>query len=61
MKRYYCPQYCDSRRGWTNIKSLASLSFHVANQGAKTFAEQHRVVTRTIKKPKGWIPDTQEY
>jgi hypothetical protein len=57
MKRYYCPQVHDNVKGWIDLPSLASLSKKDADAFAKAFAEDHKRVTRTIRKPHGWTPD----
>jgi hypothetical protein len=56
MSRYYCPQWCHDKKGWIDIDSLASKKEKEANDAAKEFAEIHKVVTRTIRKPHGWNP-----
>lgn len=63
--RFYCVQWCHVRRGWIDLPSLASKSEKEANDAAEQFAKTNGVVTRTIRKPKGWVPgaklsDTQE-
>ena len=57
--RYYCPQYSDSRRGWVDVEALASASLKEANDWAKAVAERQMVVTRVIRKPKGWVPNPE--
>ena len=60
MVRYYCPQWCHSKRGWTDLPMLASTSEKPANDTATEFAEKNHVVTRVIRKPKGWEPKPEE-
>ena len=58
--RYYSVQFCDSRKGWQDLDKLASTSQKVANNRAKAVAEHHHLQTRTIRKPKGWVPDSDK-
>lgn len=43
-------------KGWVDLPSLADLSKKVADDWARDFAEVHRVPTRSIRKPHGWLP-----
>ena len=54
--RYYCPQWAHQRRGWLDLPSLASKREKEANDAARAFAEEPRVVVRTLRKPHGWKP-----
>lgn len=57
MARYYCPQWCHSKKGWVDISFLASKKEKEANDSAKEFAENNKVVTRVIRKPHNWEPE----
>jgi hypothetical protein len=57
--RYYCVQWCHSRRGWLDLPSLASTKEKEAVDASEQFAHEHHVVTRTIRKPHGWTPPPQ--
>lgn len=56
MPRYYVVQYCHRARGWTDLPSLASFKQKECQDASEDFASTHRVVTRVIRKPKGWVP-----
>ena len=60
MPRYYVVQYSHRARGWTDLPSLASLKQLDARRSAETFASEHHVVTRVLRKPKGWTPPSPE-
>jgi hypothetical protein len=55
VPRYYVVQYCHRTRGWTDLP-LASFKQKKCQDAAEEFASTHRVVTRVIRKPKGWVP-----
>jgi hypothetical protein len=55
-RRFYMVQYNHWQRNWTNLPSLASQMRLRAERDAKSFAEQHTVLTRVIRMPKGWVP-----
>lgn len=57
MTRYYCPQFLDAAAGWTDIEPLASKSKKQADDAAEAVAHERKVVTRAVRKPKGWEPD----
>lgn len=54
--RYYIVQWCHNKQGWIDLLSLASKTEKAANDDAEAFAARHHVVTRVIRKPKGWTP-----
>jgi len=60
MPRFYVVQYSHRARGWTDLPSLASLRQLDVRRSAETFASEHHVVTRVIRKPKGWTPPSPE-
>lgn len=58
--RYYCPQACDSRKGWVDLPSLASTKEKEAERNVLNWREQspsnNTLQTRVIRKPHGWEP-----
>lgn len=54
--RYYIVQWCHNKKGWIDLLSLASKTEKAAIDDAEEFASRHHVVTRVIRKPKGWTP-----
>lgn len=58
-RRFYCPQWCHRMKGWTDLPMLASASKKEADDAAELFASTNVVVTRTIRKPKGWKPSDE--
>lgn len=55
-KRFYCPQFHDSVKGYVDLPTLASTKEKEANTAAKTFTEENGRITRIIRKPHGWEP-----
>lgn len=55
--RYYCPQVCNSMRGWQDLPDLARASKKEADDLAEAFAHESMQPTRVIRKPKGWTPE----
>ncbi len=57
-KRYYCPQFADSKRGWVDLPSLASTKEKEALDNMENFAKDQNIhcVMRVIRKTHGWEP-----
>lgn len=60
MVRWYCVQWSHAKKGWLDLPSLASKKEKEANDAAKVFAEENSVVTRVIRKPHGWKPESND-
>lgn len=54
-KRYYAVQWCHDRRGWLDLP-LYGFQRVPLEREAREFTQEHHVVTRVIRKPKGWEP-----
>jgi hypothetical protein len=54
-KRYFIVQWCHERRGWLDLPLCGHKRVELERE-AREFTEEHRVVTRVIRKPKGWVP-----
>jgi len=58
-KRYYVVQWCHDRKGWMDLPLHGHKRVELERE-ARAFTEEHRAVTRVIRKPKGWTPPSPE-